>query len=79
MPGMNGSELARQIRQQWPELPVILATGYAELPSGMDPSLPRLSKPYLQEELVAQIAKVLSAVPTNVVPLDGATVSSETG
>jgi signal transduction histidine kinase len=79
MPGMSGSELARQIRQHWPELPVILATGYAELPSGMDPSLPRLSKPYLQEELVTQIAKVLSGSPTNVVPLDGATVSSETG
>jgi hypothetical protein len=38
-----------------------------------------LSKPYLQEELVTQIAKVLSGSPTNVVPLDGATVSSETG
>ena len=41
-------------------MPVVLATGYAELPNGKDPSLPRLSKPYLQEELVAQIAKVLT-------------------
>jgi signal transduction histidine kinase len=79
MPGMSGSELARQIRLQWPDLPVILATGYAELPSSVDPSLPRLSKPYLQEELVAQIAKVTSVAPANAVPLDSATVSSETG
>ena len=42
-------------------LPIILATGYAELPNGEDPGLPRLSKPYLQEELAAQIARVMSA------------------
>ena len=59
MPGMTGSELARQIRQHWPGLPIILATGYAELPNGEDPGLPRLSKPYLQDELASQIAKVI--------------------
>ena len=62
MPGMTGAELARQIRQNWPELPVILATGYAELPNGEDPGLPRLSKPYRQEELSAQIAKVVTTL-----------------
>ena len=72
MPGMTGSELARQIRQHWPELPIILATGYAELPNGEDPGVPRLSKPYLQEELEAQIAKVVGGTPTNVIPLDSA-------
>jgi signal transduction histidine kinase len=72
MPGMTGSELARQIRQHWPELPIILATGYAELPNGEDPGLPRLSKPYLQDELEAQIAKVVGGTPTNVIPLDAA-------
>ena len=46
MPGMTGTELARQIRQHWPSLPIILATGYAELPNGEDPGLPRLAKPY---------------------------------
>jgi CheY-like chemotaxis protein len=71
MPGMTGAELARQIRQEWPDLPVILATGYAELPNGEDPGLPRLSKPYLQDELATQIAEVM-APPTNVIPLDAA-------
>ena len=51
MPGMNGSELARRIRETWPELPVVLVTGYADLPNGSDPRLPRLSKPYRQQEL----------------------------
>ena len=33
MPGMNGHDLAVRIQQINPGLPVILATGYAELPS----------------------------------------------
>jgi signal transduction histidine kinase len=72
MPSMTGAELARQIRVQWPDLPVILATGYAELPNGEQPDLPRLSKPYLQDELTAQIAKVISGPPSNVIPLESA-------
>jgi signal transduction histidine kinase len=51
MPGMNGTELARRIRMTRPELPVILVTGYADLPNGSDSSLPRLNKPYRQREL----------------------------
>jgi CheY-like chemotaxis protein len=72
MPGMTGSELARQVRQTWPTLPIILATGYAELPNGEDPGLPRLSKPYLQAELAMQISKAMAATPANVIPLDAA-------
>jgi signal transduction histidine kinase len=72
MPGMTGAELARQIKQTWPDLPIILATGYAELPNGEDPGLPRLSKPYMQAELTAQIANVITDVPSNVIPLASA-------
>jgi len=72
MPGMTGSELARQVRQTWPTLPIILATGYAELPNGEDPGLPRLSKPYLQAELAMQISKAMATTPANVIPLDAA-------
>ena len=72
MPGMTGSELARQIRQHWPSLPIILATGYAELPNGEEPGLPRLAKPYLQSELAAQIAKALAGTAANVIQLDAA-------
>ncbi len=69
MPGMTGIELARQIRQNWPGLPIILATGYADLPGGDDLNLPRLSKPYLQEELAAQIADLVVTPISRVVPL----------
>jgi signal transduction histidine kinase len=61
MPGMSGSELARRIKQIWPALPVILASGYGDLPNDGDPGLPRLSKPYRQEDLVAKIAQVVGS------------------
>ncbi len=72
MPGMTGIELARQIRQAWPGLPIILATGYADLPGGDDLNLPRLSKPYLQEELAAQIADLVTAPVSRILPLGAA-------
>ena len=72
MPGMTGAELARRIKLMWPDLPVILATGYAELPNTEDPGLPRLSKPYLQEELAAQVANVVGGPATNVISLEAA-------
>ncbi|WP_416757720.1 response regulator [Roseateles sp. So40a] len=31
MPGMNGAELIRHVQDDWPTLPIILATGYADM------------------------------------------------
>jgi PAS domain S-box-containing protein len=59
MPGMRGTELAAELAQKYPALPVILATGYAELPDGADPGLPRLSKPFRQEDLVTVLQRVV--------------------
>ena len=50
MPGMRGTELAAAIRAAWPALPIMLATGYAELPKDSEPDL-LLRKPYAQEDL----------------------------
>lgn len=59
MPRMTGLELAHAARALRPNLPVILATGYAELPEGADNNIPRIRKPYLQTQLVAEIRKAL--------------------
>jgi CheY-like chemotaxis protein len=73
MPGMTGWELARQINAQWPDVPVILASGYADLPADKDPGWPRLSKPYHRDELAAAIARVFElASDGKVVPLNAA-------
>jgi PAS domain S-box-containing protein len=59
MPGMTGVELAETVHRKRPQMPVLLATGYAELPSGQKSNLPRLSKPYRQADLQAEIARLL--------------------
>lgn len=61
MPRMTGAELARAARDLRPGLPVLIATGYSELPGGADPGLPRLGKPYQQEQLRTEIEKLLGA------------------
>ncbi|MGL4966234.1 MAG: ATP-binding protein [Inquilinus sp.] len=61
MPRMTGAELAGRIAAEWPGLPVILATGYAELPMGIGADLPKLAKPFSLEELEAAIRTAVSA------------------
>jgi CheY-like chemotaxis protein len=51
MPGMTGLDLATKIKQIRPKMPVIIATGYAELPPRATLGFPRLSKPYTQQQL----------------------------
>jgi CheY-like chemotaxis protein len=60
MPGMTGIQLAEIVRQKRPGLPVLLATGYTDLPAGKLANVPRLSKPYQQAQLQAEIEKLLS-------------------
>jgi PAS domain S-box-containing protein len=55
MPGMTGVELARTLRINRPELPLLIISGYAE-EIGMDPSLARLTKPFRNAELTASLA-----------------------
>ena len=59
MPGMTGTELAAQIRRDWPDLPIVIATGYAELPAEAELNLPRLLKPYRQQELAELVARMV--------------------
>jgi signal transduction histidine kinase len=59
MPGMTGIELAREVRRQRPQLPVLLATGFAELEGGKVVDVPRLAKPYTQAQLATEIARLL--------------------
>jgi CheY-like chemotaxis protein len=60
MPGMTGSELVSKIRAEKPGLPVILATGFAELPPGEGQGIPRLAKPFRQGDLADVIARTIA-------------------
>jgi CheY-like chemotaxis protein len=59
MPGMTGIQLAEIVRSKRPKLPVLLATGFTDLPASKLTNLPRLSKPYQQAQLQAEIEKLL--------------------
>jgi signal transduction histidine kinase len=63
MPGMTGRELAVEIDRIRPGLPVVIATGYVDGPYET-PGLPRLNKPYRQQDLAAVIASLLEAAPS---------------
>jgi CheY-like chemotaxis protein len=64
MPQMTGLQLIEEIKSGWPDLPVILASGFAELPPGADPLLITLAKPFLQYDL-AQAVKAALEDPQN--------------
>ena len=55
MPRMTGVELAEEILSTQPRMPIILATGYAQLQEGLGTKLPRLSKPFSQEQLAVAL------------------------
>ena len=59
MPGMTGIELAAASRRVRPTLPILLATGYADLPEGAQLDLPRLAKPYHQDQLRDRLDQLL--------------------
>jgi signal transduction histidine kinase len=71
MPGMAGLELAERIRAEWPQMPILLASGHAELPERAGLDVPRLVKPFRQDELAHAIAGIVTPAcePANVVPL----------
>jgi signal transduction histidine kinase/CheY-like chemotaxis protein len=60
MPGMTGLQLASTIGQLWPELPVILATGYAQLDGDVPNNVRRLAKPFRRADLESAIAQTLT-------------------
>jgi CheY-like chemotaxis protein len=64
MPQMSGAQLATALRRDHPHLPIVLATGYAELPDGEDPGLPRLAKPFSERQLAHILESVVTRPPT---------------
>jgi PAS domain S-box-containing protein len=52
MPVMNGLQLIEEVQSRWPGLPIILASGYAELPEGSARNVLRLPKPFGRADLV---------------------------
>ncbi|HEX5264310.1 MAG TPA: response regulator [Phenylobacterium sp.] len=62
MPGMNGAELAGRVRERWPEIPIIFASGHADT-AAVDQALGGratiLRKPFNMETLAQTVAGLL--------------------
>lgn len=59
MPEMTGVQLAQSAQSEWPGLPVVLATGYSDLPPG-SPRFPMIGKPFNESDLARAIENALS-------------------
>ncbi len=63
MPNMTGVELAHAIHEKRPQMPIVLASGYAEMPEGAKEHIAaRLEKPFSDEMLSETIQTVFSSV-----------------
>ena len=65
MPKMSGQELARRLTTEWPAMPVLYMTGYADDVLGHRPTLPAgsalLEKPFVPDSLLEAVRSVLEA------------------
>jgi signal transduction histidine kinase/ActR/RegA family two-component response regulator len=60
MPGMNGSEVAREAQAKRPALPVLFITGYADFAAFKEVGEERIvSKPFREEDLLAKVQVAL--------------------
>ncbi len=59
MPKMTGAEMIEALRADHPAMPIILASGYADIPGGPPADVVRLPKPFNQNALAAAIAQAL--------------------
>ncbi|HVZ52974.1 MAG TPA: PAS domain S-box protein [Pseudolabrys sp.] len=58
MPEMSGLQLAEAIGKEWPDMPILITTGYSEMPPGTVTDLPLLSKPFTQDLLAERLARI---------------------
>ncbi|MFN3878329.1 MAG: response regulator [Brevundimonas sp.] len=62
MPGMNGGELAKELKARLPEAPILFATGYADAEALTDVGEDMIvRKPFTQAELARKLSRTLVA------------------
>lgn len=66
MPGMDGLQLLKELRSRHPDLPVILVTAFADVPSAVaamrEGAFDYVAKPFDNEELRALVARAVDLV-----------------
>lgn len=62
MPGMTGLQLAETLREKRADMPVIVATGYGELPEDPERKFHKLQKPFRQADLARAVGAVMQTL-----------------
>ncbi|WP_188054165.1 PAS domain S-box protein [Sphingosinithalassobacter sp. CS137] len=60
MPGMSGTELAREVSRRLPTVRALIISGYADV-EGIAPDLLRLEKPFRRADLAERLARLATA------------------
>lgn len=60
MPGMTGQEMAKNVRDKWPDVRILLMTGFADMVES-ETSVARLEKPFHQADLKAALVRLRAA------------------
>ena len=64
MPGMNGAEVARELRARRPDVSILFASGYADTAALVDVDRDQLiQKPYVEEQVATKVAAKLANRP----------------
>jgi PAS domain S-box-containing protein len=58
--GLSGLELARRVRRRYPEMPVLLTSGYSDRLSDVPAEFPMVPKPYQFDALEAALSDLLA-------------------
>jgi CheY-like chemotaxis protein len=62
MPGMNGAEVAREVRARYPALPILFVTGYADTSALDDVGEDCVvQKPFRDDDLIRKTRRLLGA------------------
>ena len=66
IPGTDGLSLTREVRSRWPDLDVIMITGYASIKGAVEAikqgASDYITKPFSPRELIARVKAVLRRV-----------------
>jgi CheY-like chemotaxis protein len=67
MPGMNGRDLARQVKERWPDIRVLYMSGYTEEAIAdrgvLEAGALLISKPFTQDSLTRKLREALGPRP----------------
>ena len=59
MPQMSGMQLIAAMQVEWPQIAVLLVSGYAEMPSNPRFAVPKLAKPFTLDDLQDAVTKIM--------------------